>query len=354
MKKDEIITDILNNAVKLISFPTYDGNDTAFEDLFDFIKKKMSGFIIKDIIINNGHMYHNLLISNVDTTDFDIIYCGHVDVVKNSKYKAKVIGNKIYGRGAIDMKGQVAVMMEVLKTAKTSKKVALLITSDEEVGGYCCETILKGLNAKVAVLPDGGKNYELVVEEKGIIHLDLISKGLSAHASEPYNGNNAIIKLINLYNDLIKMYPLPKSQDDWRLSINLSRLNGGDADNKVPDTATMYLDIRYTSNDNVDRIIKYIKNYSDDVSIAKVVVEPLFCLNQDLEIVNDFINNAETILKKKVVKTKCSAGSDAVYFSEKGIPVIMMNPVGDYWHNPNEYAEIDSYYMLYKIFKSIL
>ena len=149
-----------------------------------------------------------------------------------------------------------------------------------------------------------------------------IAKGISAHACEPYIGDNAIIKLINLY--------------------------------KVPDTASMYLDIRYTSADNADRIVKYVKHYSDDISITKVIIEPLFCLNQDLDIVKNFIKKAEKILKTEIVKTKCPAGSDAVYFSEKNIPVIIMNPVGDYWHNPLEYAEIDSYYTLYRIFKSIL
>ena len=152
----------------------------------------------------------------------------------------------------------------------------------------------------------------------------------------------------------MRLYPLPKSKDDWRLSINLSRLHGGDTDNKVPDSASMYLDVRYTSEDNVSRLLKYIKNYADDVVLKSAIVEPLFHLDQDLDIVNDFIKKAEAILDQKIVKTKCPAGSDAIYFSEKNIPVIMMNPVGDYWHSHNEYAEIDSYYTLYRIFKSIL
>ena len=169
MRKKEITNEIVTIASKLISFPTYHGNDGAFKELFDYIKTEMDGFIVKDIIVNyNNHDNHNLLISNVETENFDIIYSGHVDVVKNEVYKAKIIDNKLYGRGAIDMKAQVAIMMEILKTTKTNKKVALLLTSDEEIGGFCCQAIAKNLNAKMVIMPDGGKDYELIVEEKGL------------------------------------------------------------------------------------------------------------------------------------------------------------------------------------------
>jgi len=67
-----------------------------------------------------------------------------------------------------------------------------------------------------------------------------------------------------------------------------------------------------------------------------------------------FIKNAEKILNQKIKIKKCVATSDAIYFSEKNIPTIIMNPIGNYWHGPNEYVEIDSLYDLYKIFKALL
>ena len=203
-------------------------------------------------------------------------------------------------------------------------------------------------------MPDGGRNFDLIVEEKGLAQLEITATGISAHGSEPFNGDNAIIKLMNLYNDLINKYPLPKSKEDWRLSITLSKLNGGDANNKVPDKATMALDIRYTANDNIDQILGYIRNYSKDFELILLDIEPVFYVDQELDIVKDFINKAEKVLKRKLVITRYASGSDAPYFSTKGIPVIIMNPIGDYWHNPNEYVEIDSYYAMYKIFESIL
>ena len=57
---------------------------------------------------------------------------------------------------------------------------------------------------------------------------------------------------------------------------------------------------------------------------------------------------------RKIVIKKCVATSDAIYFSEKNIPTILINPIGNFWHGPEEYVEIDSLYSLYEIFKSVI
>ena len=56
-----------------------------------------------------------------------------------------------------------------------------------------------------------------------------------------------------------------------------------------------------------------------------------------------------TELNKKIVIT-CSEGtSDAIYFSSKGMPTVIMNPIGDYPHCPNEYVNKDSLLTFYNI-----
>ena len=352
--KTEILHNIKNVASDLISFPTYAGNDQAFIDLFKYVKEKMSDFYIEDVIVNyDNHDNYNLVISNTNEKDLDLIFCCHVDVIPYKEYKAKEKNNKLYGRGSIDMKGQTAVVLELLNRVKTTKKVALILTSDEELGGFCCKEIIKNYNSKLAVLPDGGSNFELIVEEKGLLQLELTSTGVASHGSEPFNGDNAIVKLMNLYNSLIEMYPIPRN-NEFNLSITLSKLNGGDANNKVPDFATMNLDVRFTKKDDIEKFLNYIKNFSPDITLKVLDHEPVFYVDEKLPVIKEFIKNCKEILGRKPVSTKCCAGSDAPYFSEKNIPVIMMNPNGKNWHGDNEYVEIDSLYTLYEIFKTLL
>lgn len=251
------------------------------------------------------------------------------------------------------MKGQLSTIISLLKNNKTNKKIAFIITSDEEIGGYCCKKILKDYTSKLAVIPDASSNFNLVVEEKGLLQLELTSYGTTAHASEPYKGDNAIIKLINLYNELLKIYS-PPTEKEFKTTINLSKLNGGDAVNMVPGTATMTIDIRFEKSDSIEFILNNINKLKKDIKVKVLDQGPVFQVDENLQIIKEFISNAELILKHKVKIEKCVATSDAIYFSEKNIPTILMNPKGANWHGPNEYVEIESLYTLYEIFKTLL
>lgn len=351
---NQILNNIKKTATKLINFPTYHGNSSAFIDLFKYVKNMFNNFYIEEIIVNyDGIDNYNLVISNCKCNDFDIIFCCHVDVVSDKEYRAYEKDGCLFGRGSIDMKGQTSVVMELLKNMDTDKKIALILTSDEEIGGFSCEKIMERYNSKLAVIPDGGSNFDLIIEEKGLAQIELTSKGVSAHGSEPFKGDNAILKLMNLYNDLVRQYPMP-GKDDFKLSITLSKIIGGDANNKVPDFAKMNLDIRFTKNDDINELLDYIKNYSKDISLKVLDLEPVFYVDENLKIIQDFINNCNKILNRKINLKKCCAGSDAPYFSKKGIPVIMMNPVGNNWHADNEFVDINSLYNLYLIFKTLL
>lgn len=251
------------------------------------------------------------------------------------------------------MKGQLSTIISLLKNNKSKKKVAFIITSDEEIGGYCCKEILKDYNSKLAVIPDASSNFNLVVEEKGLLQLELTADGSTAHASEPYKGDNAILKLINFYNELIKIYP-ESNENEFKTTVNLSKLNGGTATNMVPGNASMVLDIRFEKSDSVKSIMKNINKIKKDITVTILDQGPVFQVDENLPIIQEFIKNAENILNEKVKIEKCVATSDAIYFSEKNIPTILMNPKGANWHGKDEYVEIESLYTLYKIFKTLL
>ena len=351
MKKIDILKEIVTNLKTLIGFKTIKGNYGEFDKALSFVENELSNYYVKEYVINN---YKNLVISNTKEKNLDIIFCCHIDVVPADKYEAEIYDGKLYGRGSFDMKGQLSVVMSLLKNNKSNKKIALMITSDEEIGGLCCKEILKDYNAKLAVVPDGGKDFELVVEEKGLLQLEITAYGITAHASEPYKGDNPLLKLIYLYENLLDIYKMPKNEKEFVTSVNLSKLNGGDAHNMVPGTASMVLDIRYTKDNPPDEIINDIKSLSDDIEVKVLAKDPMFQVDEKLPVIKKFIKDSEKILDRKIIIQKCVATSDAIYFSEKNIPTILINPKGNYWHGPGEYVEIDSLYSLYEIFKSLI
>lgn len=345
--KSEIKKDLLN----LLKYKTIKNNFSEINKLIEYVKKELNNYKIKEIMVGD---YKNIIISNTEDKNLDIIFCGHIDVVPCDNYNVYEKDGKIFGRGTFDMKGQVASMMSLFKYNSSNKKIALLLTSDEEIGGYCCKKIMEDYNSSLAVIPDAGNDFNLVIEEKGLLQIEITIKGETAHASEPYKGINPILKLMDIYYKLIEKYNLPKDEDDFKTSINLSKLNGGDSNNMVPSDASMVLDIRYTKEDSPESIIEFIKKISNEVDIKVLDLGPIFSVDFDLDIIKKFIKDASNIIESDIKIKKCVATSDAIYFSEKNIPTILMNPKGGFWHNPNEYVEIDSLYSLYKIFKTLL
>ena len=84
--KEKITKEILNNTIKLIKYKTIKNEYKEFDKAYDFIKKELKNYNIKEYIINN---YKNLVISNTQENNLDIIFCAHLDVVPANTYNPR-------------------------------------------------------------------------------------------------------------------------------------------------------------------------------------------------------------------------------------------------------------------------
>ena len=343
--------EIKDIALNLLSFRTIAENKEEFTKLFNYIKEICNKELnIKEYEFNGKK---SLVVANTSSVNLDIIFCTHVDIVPIENYKIIEDEENIYGRGTIDMKGSVASCLYLMNHLHTNKKIGLFITSDEEIDGNCCVELLKIYNSKFAIVPDGGSNFDLIVEEKGALQLKVIAKGISAHASQPFNGSNAIAKIVNLYNKLLEKYPLPKDSSEYKTTINLSKIIGGTQINCVPDYAEAYFDIRHISTDSTESIIKYVAEF-EDIDYEILLDGKVFKTDLDNNLIKNYISACESVLNKKIKYSGCESTSDAIYFYEKGIPTIIMNPIGYYPHNPKEYVNKNSLITLYKIYDKFI
>ena len=142
---------IINKLKELLKYKTIQEEKEEFNKIFNYIKQTTKeSLILKEYTFNNNKC---LVISNEDTTNYDIIFCTHIDIVPCTTYEYKEDNENIYGRGTIDMKGSVAVCLELLNNIDTKKKIALFITSDEEVDGNCVKELLNIYKSKLAIVP---------------------------------------------------------------------------------------------------------------------------------------------------------------------------------------------------------
>ena len=112
------------------------------------------------------------------------------------------------------------------------------------------------------------------IQAKGVLACRLPVHGRAAHGSTPWLGDNAVLKAIDVFR---RIESLPFSRESSELfdrpSINLGRINGGDALNKVPDECTMVIDIRYLPNQDPGDILEQIRTIPD-MEVARTFIHP--------------------------------------------------------------------------------
>lgn len=275
---------------------------------------------------------------------------GHLDVVpaKSRQFKPQVKGNRLYARGAQDMKAACAVMMKVFKDLASDAsfprdKLGLMLVSDEEIGGFNGSKALIGKGYKPKFLMTGeSTNFDIEVAAKGVLWLKLTSKGRSAHGAYLWEGENAIRQMTFAIDKIGKLFPTPK-RETWKTTCNIATIAGGAATNRVPDTCELKLDIRYIPEDDPDEIIRRIKStIPKNVKLEIIEKEPY--LRTDPA-------HAHLRLLKKIVRQKTSrspkfvkkhGASDARSFSEAGIPTTSFGPIGAGLHSDNEWVNLKS------------
>lgn len=285
-----------------------------------------------------------------------LLISNHLDIVSATKdqFKPKVKGNLLYGRGSIDNKGQITGVLLALREIhnqnnKNAPTIKFLITTDEEIGGEDgVGRLVKNPNLKnidAILCPDGGEEDKIVIKEKGVLHLKLIARGKSAHGAYLWLGNNAIEKLIQTYQKIKKEFSKEKqNKNHWHTTINLGKISGGTATNKVPDLAEMDLDIRFTEKYNVQKMQKKIQKLLPKNIKMKVISEGEVFSSEAKN--NHLLKSYQKIMQKTLGK-KINFGvehgaTDMRYFADKNIPIWLHTPKGANLHSENEYVDLNS------------
>ena len=338
----------------LMNFSSVENDLKAKKNIISFIERqfKNENVFIKKFTYNNTF---SIIINLKKEKNPFLFLNGHLDVVSADKedFKAKIKGKKIYGRGSGDMKAGCAVMIEVMKhfaKQKRSPSVGLMLTTDEELGGTNGVGYLlnrKKYRSKLAIIPDGGVNLKtIVLNQKGVLHIKVETYGKSSHGSMPFLGKNAIDDLINKYARFRKVIPEIK-KGEWKNTLNLGKISGGEAVNKVPDYAEMFLDIRFIKQKDKEKILNKIKKIFGKVRI--IAEGHSFIQNKNHQLIKLYANIAADELGKRIDFIKKEGASDARYFAEKGIPTIITKIECGNIHGKDEWVDITEMEKFYNI-----
>ena len=278
-----------------------------------------------------------------------VVLHGHLDVVpgRPEQFKPRVEGDRLIGRGAYDMKGALAAMMCALHDVATESRVRVrfLCAPDEESEDLHTrstdEMVRQGFIGDFAITgePTG---LHVGVQAKGVLACRIVVRGRAAHGSTPWLGDNAVLKAIDVFR---RIETLPFSRESSELfdrpSINLGRIQGGDALNKVPDLCQMVVDIRFLPNQDPGDIMNQVRAIGDLEIVKSFTRAPAIVSRH-----NAYVLALRDAVGRSIEGDALSIGrdgaSDAISFLEAGIPAVEFGPVGGGHHGPHEWVSISS------------
>jgi succinyl-diaminopimelate desuccinylase len=278
-----------------------------------------------------------------------VILHGHLDVVPGhpEQFAPRVEGDRLIGRGAYDMKGGLAVMMCAVRAASEQRavRVRFLCAPDEEseeVDQRSTDALVRGGYRADFAITGEPTDLHIGVQAKGVLAIRVLVAGTAAHGSTPWLGDNAVLKAIDTFR-AIESLPFSRQSSELfdRPSINLGRITGGDALNKVPDECTMDIDIRYLPEQDPGDILAQIRALGD-VEIARTFVRVPADVSRTHPYVRALSDAVRRSVRGEVMSVGRDGASDAVSFLEAGVPAVEFGPEGAGHHGPDEWVSIGS------------
>ncbi|MDJ0884240.1 MAG: M20/M25/M40 family metallo-hydrolase [Desulfobacterales bacterium] len=283
-----------------------------------------------------------------------VLLMSHIDVVEApaALFQPRQQNGRLYGRGSIDDKYAVALSMQLMHAhleqlrakgrAQQDMVFGLMITGDEEVGGKNgAQPTLTDMQADFAIALDGGRLDKIVIKEKGVLRLKMVSRGRAAHGARPWLGKNAIEALVADY-EVLRRHFEETSPDHWHRTLNWSVVQAGQSVNQVPDRAEALFDIRFTENDDPEALVAELREQIKS-EIEVLTLDPVFEAGTSsyMDLLRDVVPGAEWGVEH--------GASDARFLAANGIPGIVWGANGNMsQHTDDEHVELDSIGTLYR------
>ena len=363
---------------KLIKIESISPNDNG---CFDVIKQQFDGldFSFEETSYKN---ISNLIITNGDSKNKTFCFLGHTDVVPPGPesewsvppFSGEIIDNKIYGRGAADMKGGVACFISALKEFLSENKdpsfnIMVLLNSNEEgklengkVDRVINEMIDKDKFIDFCLIgePSSSKKVGDVIRigRRGSLSGNLKVYGIQGHVAYPKQALNPILGIGKTLEELKNMEWDRGNENFEPTSFQVSNIKSGTgAENVVPGVLEMTFNFRFSpesSPDGLKEKFEALLKKSDlkyDVSWTLSALPFLTAKTEFIDIVKSSIKEINNI------DTKIDNGggtSDGRWVAPMGSEIVELGPLNKTIHQIDEHVDIEDLSTLKEIYKKIL
>ena len=338
----DLTDDVAQLTAALMDIESVSGNETA---LADAVETALRAYPHLEVSRDGDSVVARTNLGRPER----VILAGHLDTVplptvpgSRGTVPSAWDGEVLYGRGATDMKGGVAVQLALAASlTNPSRDVTYVFYDHEEV-----EASLSGLGRLAVSHADWLKaDFAILLEPtngtveggcNGTMRFHATTTGRAAHSARAWMGENAIHAAAEILERLRDHTPATVSVEglDYRESLNAVRIWGGTAGNVIPDAATVEINYRFAPDKGIEEAEAYVRDLLSGFDVVRTDAAAGARPGLDQPAAASFVAAVGEEPKPKYGWT------DVARFSELGIPAVNFGP-GDALlaHTDNEHVE---------------
>jgi acetylornithine deacetylase len=287
-----------------------------------------------------------------------LLLCGHLDTVNvedmDDPHRPQIEGDRLYGRGAYDMKASVAASLIACREAASlglAGDVVVAAVADEEHASLGVQEVLTAVEADAAIVTEPTE-MALVVANRGFAWFEVEVTGKAAHGSRPHLGVDAIVKIGPVLTALGELDDRLHGRSHpllGRPSVHASLIQGGEELSSYPARCVVGIERRTLPGESVELLEAELDGLldacraDDDELVATrrtLLVREPFEIAQDAELVGIVGDAAATVLGERPRIEGASYWADAAFLGAAGIPTVMFGPSGAGAHEPVEWVSL--------------
>lgn len=266
--------------------------------------------------------------------DRRLVLGGHTDTVPpNGNAAARIEGERMYGVGTTDMKGGIAVMLELARTVVAPiVDVTYVFYAREEV--ELVHSGLREIEASRPELLDGdvallGEPTLGAVEAgcQGTMRFEVTLAGARAHTARPWMGRNAIHRLAEVL-DVVRRFEGRRTVVEgceYRESLQAVHVEGGVAGNVVPDRAVLTVNHRFAPDRAPEEAEAFVRGLMSPLLTASDSLEVVDCSPAARPGLDDPL--LQTLIDRNGLEVRAKLGwTDVAFFAQRGVPASNFGP----------------------------
>jgi succinyl-diaminopimelate desuccinylase len=345
------LADLRQTTEALVRIPSVSRDRPRCHEVLDAIRASVPEWDSFHSEVFEHEGYKSLIVGTRPGRAAPLILNGHVDVVTAHQHQFSPEMRQdglLWGRGVYDMKGAVAVFVELLKKLSAvpvadRPHLQVQFVSDEEIGGHrgVERMVEEGFDTDL-FLAGEPTDLDICNQAKGVLWMRYKLSGHPGHSARPWLCRNPLAGLARGLHQIYGRFPVPV-QPVWETTATVTGIDVGEnAHNRVPDQAFCKIDCRYVPQDDPQELIRWFRAVMPDSELE--IVQLAVCLHtaEDHPKLQACMDVGERVLGRRPGLFSEHFASDARYYSARGTPALCWGPSGGGMHADDERLDLES------------